>query len=129
MTDAESGKMERGRILLVEDHADTAAVMLRLLEKLGYGVQVANCLASARGLAQADSFDLLVCDIRLPDGSGLELMREMRTRREIRGIALSGMASDDDRKQSSEAGFERHLSKPIDFGVLRSAVEEMTGTG
>ena len=125
MSEGHSGNSRRGRILLVEDHADTAAVMLRLLEKLGYGVHSANSLAAARGVAQGDAFDLLICDIRLPDGSGLELMREMRTRRTIKGIALSGMASDEDRRQSSEAGFEKHLSKPIDFGVLKRAVEEM----
>ena len=112
-------------ILLVEDHADTAAVMSRLLGKLGYLIKVADSLSKARAMAREQPCDLLICDLRLPDGSGLELMRELRQQRLIPGIALSGMASDEDRRQSSEAGFEMHLTKPIDFQVLKAAVEEV----
>ena len=126
MSESHSAAQPRGRILLVEDHSDTAIVMSRLLEKLGYQTQVADSVAVARSMAAQDgAFDLLVCDIRLPDGSGLELMRELRGKSQVRGIALSGMAGDDDRDKSRAAGFEHHLSKPVDLATLRKAVEEM----
>jgi DNA-binding response OmpR family regulator len=114
------------RILLVEDHADTANAMSRLLERLGHQIHIADCLGSARKLAGEHVIDLLICDIRLPDGSGLDLLQEMRAQRPaLRGIALSGLDADDHRAQSSRAGFERHLCKPVDFATLRKTVDEM----
>src|SRR5688572_4080598 len=119
------GMQCKGCILLVEDHPDTALVMSRLLEKLQYQTRTACSLSAARAMAADGPFDLLICDIRLPDGSGLDLMRELRASRPVRGIALSGLAGDDDRQESREAGFEHHLSKPVDLATLRRTVEEM----
>ena len=68
------------RILLVEDHEDTFVAMSRLLQKFGHDVRGARSMAEARNVADEGAFDLLLCDIGLPDGSGLELIRELRTR-------------------------------------------------
>ncbi|MDD5350203.1 MAG: response regulator, partial [Chthoniobacteraceae bacterium] len=113
------------KILLVEDNADTLRILSRLLQKWGYVVQCADCVAKARDLAANDTFDILVSDIGLPDGSGLDIMREMKERRGLRGIALSGYGTDDDIRQSRAAGFEEHLTKPIGVESLRTAVERI----
>ena len=113
------------RILLVEDHADTALVMSRLLERMGFQITTADTLQAARARAGEEPFDLLICDIRLPDGSGLDLMREMQSNGGMKAIALSGLEADEDAGKSAEAGFQRHLTKPIDFQTLREVVGEV----
>jgi PleD family two-component response regulator len=69
------------RVLLVEDHSDSAKAMARLLRTFGFQVEITYRLAEARAAARAGKFDLIICDIALPDGSGLDLMRELRLRR------------------------------------------------
>lgn len=110
-------------ILLVEDHEDTARVLHRILEDAGYVVKSANSVAGARRLAQERQFDLVVSDLGLPDGSGLELMRHLSETHRLRGIALSGFGTEEDIAASQEAGFVDHLTKPIDWERLKSAIE------
>jgi len=114
-------------ILMVDDHEDTSRAMKRLLEKLGYQVKVANSVQSALGVADAVPFDLLISDIGLPDGSGLDLMRQLLGRRPVKGIALSGYNMEEDVRKSKEAGFAEHLAKPVDFGELAQAIRELIG--
>jgi PAS domain S-box-containing protein len=112
-------------IMLVEDHPDTAAVMARLLQRQGYRVSVAHTYSEALALADEpdEPFDLAISDISLPDGSGLDLMRRIRSTHETtRGIALSGLASDADVQRSRDAGFDQHLAKPINFDQLLSVI-------
>jgi DNA-binding response OmpR family regulator len=82
-------------------------------------VRAAPTLRKALDAAN-EPFDLLISDIGLPDGNGLQLMREIRSRRNahVPGIALSGFGSEDDVRKSRDAGFEHHLVKPIDFDRL-----------
>ena len=118
----------RLRILLVEDHRDTAAAMADLLDLLGHQVLVAHDVASGLAAAQAaldgSGLDLVISDLGLPDGSGLDLMRELSERHALRGIALSGYGTEKDVRDSREAGFSRHLTKPIDLDRLRAALRE-----
>ena len=114
------------RILLVDDHHDTNRAMARLLQRLGYDVQTADSVRSALEAAGANQFDLLISDIGLPDGSGLELMRELLQRHPIKGIALSGFGMEEDVKKSKEAGFYEHLTKPINFKRLETAIRDLT---
>jgi len=118
------------RILLVEDHADTAAILTRLLRRMGHDVLPAQTVAEALKLADKEmrvaSIDIVISDLGLPDQSGLELMRQLSAAHGLRGIALSGFGMDSDREQSKAAGFSRHLTKPIDISVLRAALFEMT---
>lgn len=65
-------------------------------------------------------------DLGLPDGSGLDLMRQLSADYGLHGIALSGFGMDSDLKQSAAAGFSLHLIKPIDIAVLRAALAEAT---
>lgn len=115
----------RRRILLVEDNADTLRILSRLLQKWGYAVACAEGVAQALELTGRESFDLLISDIGLPDGSGLEIMRGLRARHELPGIALSGYGTDDDIRESLAAGFAEHLTKPIGVDRLRSSIERL----
>ena len=115
------------RILLVEDHADTARVMRRLLAMDGHAVQWAGDVAAALKLAAAHEFDLLLSDVGLPDGTGVDLMRMLRRGGStLPGIVLSGFGQDEDVARSREAGFAAHLVKPLCLPALREAIAAQT---
>jgi CheY-like chemotaxis protein len=111
------------RILLVEDHGDTARIMRRLLMGDGHEVETATDVSSALALAETGPFDLLLSDLGLPDGSGIDLMRELRRRgHTLPGIALSGYGREEDMRHSREAGFAVHLTKPTSPEKLAEAI-------
>lgn len=110
-------------ILLVEDNEDSSTAIAELLRLHGYDVQVAESVEEA--LQFADQADVLVSDIALPDGTGHDLMRQILARRPMRGIALSGYGSSEDLRRSTDAGFERHLVKPVDPQLLLDAIEDL----
>ena len=113
------------KILLAEDNVATLNVTAMVLRQKGHDVTVASCLR--RALEAADkSFDVVVSDIDLGDGSGLDLIRHIRARRDIPGIAISGYATEDDVRQSLQAGFSIHLAKPITFATLEKAICQIT---
>jgi CheY-like chemotaxis protein len=114
------------KILLVEDDGPTLKVMTRLLGRVPYLVETANTLASALEIATTGDFDLIISDIGLPDGTGLELMRQIRERYAARGIALSGYGMEEDIRKSREAGFLAHLTKPVDFQKLQVVIQQVT---
>jgi PAS domain S-box-containing protein len=116
--------LRRLRILLVEDHQDSADTLSQLLMYHDYDVEVANNVKAAVAAA-ARGFDLLISDIRLPDGSGLDLMRQLRADSKIRGIAISGFGTEQDRRRSQEAGYDLHLTKPVDFNRLLEAIDNV----
>lgn len=113
------------RILLVDDHVDTARAMARLLRRWGCDVQTADTVASALKTAEACKFDLLISDIGLPDGSGLDLVRQLKSRCEIKGIAVSGFGMEEDLNSSRRAGFSEHLVKPIDLKRLETTIRKV----
>jgi CheY-like chemotaxis protein len=113
------------RILLVEDHENTLDVMGRLLRAMGHEIHPATSVAAALQLAQSHSLDLVISDLGLPDGTGHDLMRMLRDRFGLRGIALSGYDSDTDFCDSRDAGFATHIVKPVNFGVLESVIAKM----
>jgi len=112
----------KSRVLLVEDHADTATVTAALLESFGHHVTTAGCVRDALDECERQAFDLIVSDLGLPDGSGFELLRSLSTKRPIRAIALSGYGMESDVRKSLEAGFTEHLTKPISADLLETAV-------
>lgn len=116
------------RILLVEDHGDTSRVMQRFLAAEGHKVQVAADVATALKLAVEQPFDLLLSDLGLPDGSGFDLMRALRAKGlHTPAIALSGYGQEQDIRQSHEAGFAAHLTKPVSLSKLAEAMAEVVG--
>jgi PAS domain S-box-containing protein len=114
------------QILFVEDHEDTARVLGRILRNAGFDVSQAGTVTEALALAAGRHFDLLVSDLGLPDGSGLDLMKQLRDAQGITGIALSGFGTDDDIAASLAAGFAAHLTKPVDWDRLRAEIDRLT---
>ena len=112
------------RILLVEDHEDTKRSLTNLLRRRGYHVQSAGDLQSAINLSAKEEFDVLISDLGLPDGSGIDLMRVLNSQRPVFGIALTGFGMEDDIRKSYEVGFKHHLVKPIDLNKLDSLIQE-----
>ncbi len=113
------------RILLVEDHEPSRLTLAALLRARKYEVFAAGSLAEARSAAARQSFDYLISDIGLPDGTGFELMKELKQAGEIRGIALTGYGMEEDIDRSREAGFQLHLTKPIGAQSLDKALAEL----
>ena len=116
---------KRLRLLLVDDHADTRAVLSRLLTTSGHEVVTAGSADKALKILDSGRFDVLISDIGLPDCSGYELVREAKRRQPLKGIALSGLGMDEDILRSMEAGFDCHLTKPINFQELKSILEKI----
>ena len=118
----------RLRVLLVEDHSDTAAALADLMRLHGHEVRIAGSVAqalSAAATAGKGGIDLVISDLGLPDGNGQDLMRLLAQRFGLRGIALSGYGMEDDVRRSREAGFERHLTKPVNLEALETAIQQV----
>jgi PAS domain S-box-containing protein len=118
----------RPRLLLVEDHEHSGRVLSRLLSGMGYEVQWATGRAAALAAAAERPFDLIVSDLGLPDGSGHTLMRELRDRHGLRGIALSGYGMEDDVARGRSNGFVEHLVKPVSAEKLDAVIRHLLGT-
>ena len=123
---AKEGAAKPLSILVVEDHEDTAQVLAHVLETLHYRVRAVGTMESALELAESQRFDLLISDIGLPDGSGLELMWKLSRKGPIKGIALSGYGMDSDVRLSRDAGFAVHLTKPVDMTRLMAEVARLS---
>jgi PAS domain S-box-containing protein len=122
-----AGEARPWRLLIVEDHADTARTLGRLLRAAGYMVKIAHDAASALELAATEEFDLVVSDLGLPDATGHELMQRLRERHAIKGIAMSGYGMEEDTRRSQAAGFSEHLVKPVTVPQLREAIRRVIG--
>ena len=115
----------RGKILLVEDHADTARTMARILSGHGFEVVAAGSVREALEEAGNGAFDILVSDIGLPDGTGYGLMEELKRRHGMRGIALSGYGMEEDVRKGLASGFEQHVVKPVNLDHLQEVIERV----
>lgn len=110
------------QVLLVEDHTDTRTVLRTLLERCGCRTVSAKNLREARMRLEEMRFDILVADLNLPDGDGLELIREAKKLQPLKAIAVTGRDSEEERAKGIAAGFDYYLTKPIDFLELRNAI-------
>jgi signal transduction histidine kinase len=115
----------RGRILLVEDHQDTATVLSRALKRKGFEVSTAHTVAAATELFESQEFDLVISDIGLPDGNGIELLTRLTPIRRVPAIALSGYGMDHDVEKSRAAGFVEHLTKPVNWDSLCESIDRV----
>ncbi len=115
-------RLQKLRLLLVEDHKPTLEVLSRLLDRAGHHVTTASSVQAGLEAVSQHTFDGVISDLGLPDGSGLDLMRELKSRYNLRGIALSGYGMEEDLIHSQEAGFLNHLVKPVNFTQLRHAL-------
>ena len=123
ITAPRSAERQRMRILLVEDHEDTNRSLSNLLRRRGYHVQSALTFQSALDLGAAEQFDVLITDLGLPDGSGIDLIQKLASKPPL-GIALTGFGMEQDIRRSREVGFQHHLVKPIDLNKLDSLIQQ-----
>jgi len=112
------------RILIVDDHAPTVAALVRLLSMFGHTVVSADTAASAVQTARRTPIDVLICDIDLPDGSGLDVMRRLRDL-PIVGIAVTGGGDECHPSACEEAGFDGYLLKPMLMEDLIHVLHEL----
>ena len=113
------------QILVVEDHGDTRRVLTGLLCHFGHSISAADTVESAKAFLRAKHFDAVVSDLGLPDGSGCDVIREAKRRQDITGVALTANGEDEYVTCGREAGFDYHLTKPVDFAELRSVLEQI----
>jgi CheY-like chemotaxis protein len=113
------------RLLVVEDHESTLQALVRLLVRSGHQVVTAGSVAEALAAANSATFDLVLSDLGLPDGTGNELMRRLRDAHGLKGVALSGYGMEEDFARSREAGFVAHLVKPVRIAELRRVIENV----
>jgi signal transduction histidine kinase/response regulator RpfG family c-di-GMP phosphodiesterase len=111
------------RVLLVEDHEDTNRSLTSLLRRRGYLVQAARSVQGALELAAKERFDVLVSDIGLPDGSGIDVMQALNSEHPVFGIALTGFGMEEDVRRSHAVGFHHHLIKPVDLNRLDALLQ------
>jgi CheY-like chemotaxis protein len=120
---------KNARIFVVEDHLTTASALTMYLEAQGYAVTHAADVASALKVAANNrKFDLLICDISLPDGSGWDLMKKLSAKSPVRGIAYSASGTAQDIARSEEVGFIRHLVKGCSTDDLTKVISEALNT-
>ncbi len=116
------------RLLIVDDHPDTLHALEHLLKQNGYVVSTAQDVKSAIEQLSRESFDLLISDLSFPDGSGHDLMKQARNGKALKGIALTGLGSEEDRQASQAAGFAAHIKKPVDFKELKAAIDAVAAS-
>jgi signal transduction histidine kinase len=116
------------RLLLVEDHPDTSRALAHVLRHHGYEVKTAaTCSAARAAVAGGGRFDLLLSDLGLPDGTGLDLVREIGSQFPRGAIALSGYGMEHDVANSRAVGFAAHLTKPVDVDQLARTLDAAFG--
>jgi PAS domain S-box-containing protein len=114
------------RILLVEDHNDTRRVLAGLLTRFGYEVFAVSTVKEARDIVHSQRLDAVLSDIGLPDGTGYDVIAETKLIGNIKGVALTGYGMSEDVNRSKEAGFEFHLTKPVDVAELRTILRKLS---
>lgn len=120
---------DRYRILVVEDNPDAAESTRELLAMMGHEVEIAGDGPSGLDATKAFRPQVILCDIGLPGGiNGYDLARLIRQDASLHGIyliALTGYGREEDLRRAQEAGFDRHLTKPVDGSVLRRALASL----
>jgi len=114
--------IKQPHILLVEDDQDTAIAISDMLRSAGWLVDTAHTIAEGMEKMLTGIYDLLVCDIGLPDGHGISLLTTVRQFSQIPALALTAYGAQDDIERCLKAGFARHLTKPVDCETLTGAV-------
>lgn len=121
-------KERKRRALVVDDVTDVTEMLSVLLTHAGYEVKTASSAASAISLAQEGQFDVIISDIGMPQMNGYELARAVRGLsgyEAVPMVALTGYSKFDDRQRSLDAGFNAHLTKPIEPRELLDLIEQL----
>ncbi len=112
-------------VLIVEDHESSRMVLEHLLTRGGHRVTTASTLHDALTAFNTTHFDVVISDLGLPDGSGIDLMVQIQSIRPVAAIALSGYGMEDDLQRSKEAGFFAHLVKPVKVDRLKQLLSQI----
>lgn len=128
--DPTPARVERLAVLVVEDNRDAAETLRLLLEIEGHQVSVAHTAREGIELALQVAPDLVLCDIGLPgELNGLDLARALRRHdQRPRLVALTGYAGVEHVRSAEEAGFDRHVTKPVGAGEIRQLIAEAART-
>lgn len=110
------------RILVLEDHVDTAHALARLLERDGFEVSVAGLLSEALSLCREKHFDVLLVDLELPDGNAMSLPEQVRGHCAAPAIVLSAHGAADRQEEARRRGFAHYLLKPVTMDTIRQAI-------
>lgn len=113
------------RILLLEDEINLNKGITLTLQKAGYQVTSAFSLSEAESYLEEENFALIICDITLPDGSGLELGKKVRERSDTYFMYLTAMDSEIDIVNGYETGADDYITKPFSLMVLVSKVNAL----
>lgn len=116
------------RVLVVDDVADVTDMLSVLLTHAGYDVSTASSAREAISMAQAQAFDVIISDIGMPEMNGYELARTLRSLPDYRSVpmvAVTGYSMFDDRDRSLNAGFNEHVTKPIDPRAFLQLIEQL----
>ena len=117
-------------VLVVEDHEDTRELFRRILESLGVRALVARHGHEALDLLGGHSLDLVLCDLRMPVMDGFAFLRAMRgdpSARRVPVVAVTAHGADRDLDATWRAGFDGHLTKPIDYDSMVAVLERALG--
>jgi signal transduction histidine kinase len=126
--DAGIGASKTCRVLVVDDNVDSAESLSVVLSLEGHKTKTAHDGPTALELARAFRPQVTLLDIGLPGMSGYEVARELRKQpggRKAKLIALTGYGQEEDQRKSREAGFDHHLTKPVDYDALASLIDSM----
>ncbi|HVS21345.1 MAG TPA: response regulator, partial [Pyrinomonadaceae bacterium] len=119
---------QTAHLLIVEDDADTLEILQATFEARGFRVTTCASAAEALELAPVNSIDLIVSDIGMPEMDGFEMMKRMRrlaSMNDVPAIALTGYASRKDAEMALGAGFNAHVSKPVDPAELTTLIDQL----
>lgn len=120
----------RRRILIVEDNVDAGQMLHDLLEMVGHDATVVETGAAALDALRHRGADIVLCDIGLPDMSGYEVARAIRGDPDLRGtplVALTGYGQPEDQRRTAEAGFDLHMTKPVNTQELEELIVHLAG--
>jgi signal transduction histidine kinase len=117
------------RVLLVEDHEDTRGILQRLMTRWGHSIMVAASVSEAREAIAKGTFDLLLSDLGLPDGTGYDVIAAFREKSDAPAVAMSGFGMEADLARTTAAGFAEHVVKPVSADALRDLLTCFAGRG
>jgi len=112
------------RIFIVENHPDTLQSFIFYLESEGHTVDSASSIAEALDAIPASGCEVVFSDIGLPDGTGWDLLAQLKTAHPIFAVAMSGFGMNADRSKSLAAGFRHHLIKPVTPDQIDAILQE-----
>jgi len=120
---------ERPAVLVVEDHPNVAKATMLILGHLGYQGTLTSCVADAAEASRTQHFDILLSDYRLPDGTGVDVLKNLRALQPGAAAVLMTAYGKDYAAAARDAGFEQVLEKPLDLDALRTALDQARRDG